>query len=138
MMAENIQDLRAGFSKIASIHLSFVYADFKGNIGIQAVGSVPIRATVGNYPVNGWDSKTQWSGFIPFEEMPYSNNPIKGYLVNCNNIYTAEGYKWYNSFGKEFKNGRVNRVVEILDDAIKRKKLLTQQDMIDMQSDVQD
>jgi penicillin amidase len=107
--ATNIQEFREGLSDVSILFLNILYADNKGNIGSQAIGRVPIREREGNYPLDGWDDKQLWQGFIPFEEMPYVINPPKGYIINCNNIPTSEQYKWYNSFGKEYKSGRINR-----------------------------
>ena len=65
---------------------NLVYADVDGNIGYQAPGRLPIRgAGDGSVPQPGWDSAYDWTGFIPFDELPRSFNPDEGYLVTANN-----------------------------------------------------
>ena len=50
---------------------NFVYADTKGNIGYQATGRWPIRKQGnGQAPVDGASGDYDWTGFVPYEEMP--------------------------------------------------------------------
>ncbi|MCK7530748.1 MAG: penicillin acylase family protein [Marinilabiliales bacterium] len=57
-----------------------------GNIGYQMPGDIPIRAKGdGTLPVPGWTDEYEWTGFIPFEEQPYTLNPAEGYIVTANN-----------------------------------------------------
>ena len=138
MLSTNTTEFRAACGKLMLVHISFVYADVSGNIGIQTAGRVPIRKFPGNYPVNGWNSDFSWKGFIPVEELPYSINPEKGYLINCNNIYAEDGYKWYNSIGIEYKNGRCERADEVITEKIKSGHKFTLDDMNKMQLDTVD
>ena len=47
------------------------YADRDGNIGYQAPGRLPLRgAGDGTMPQPGWDSAYDWTGFIPFDDLP--------------------------------------------------------------------
>ncbi|MBI4532562.1 MAG: penicillin acylase family protein, partial [Candidatus Melainabacteria bacterium] len=50
----------------------FTYADRAGNIGYQAAGIVPTRtkANVGTSIVTGWESQGDWTGTIPFNQLP--------------------------------------------------------------------
>lgn len=65
--------------------LNFVYADVAGNIGYQAAGSVPKRdGFTGDVPADGTSGTQEWSGFIPFEELPSVFNPPGGILVSAN------------------------------------------------------
>ncbi|GIS49256.1 MAG: hypothetical protein Ct9H90mP22_8440 [Gammaproteobacteria bacterium] len=41
--------------------------------------------------------KHDWQGYIPFEEMPYSFNPDKGYVSNGNNKIIGDEYPYYIS-----------------------------------------
>ena len=69
---------------------NFVYADVDGNIGYQAPGLIPIRAKGdGTVPSPGWTDEYEWKGFIPFESLPFSYNPPKGYIVTANNPVTS-------------------------------------------------
>ena len=49
-----------------------MFADTAGNIGYYAPGRVPIRKSGdGLTPVPGWSGEYDWTGFIPFEELPH-------------------------------------------------------------------
>ena len=55
---------------------NFVYADQQGNIGYIMAGAIPIRnkgqALV---PSPGWTGDYEWTGYIPFDELPQTYNP---------------------------------------------------------------
>jgi len=74
---------------------NFVYADIDGNIGYQSPGRIPQRAAGdGTLPVPGWTGDHEWTGFIPFESLPTSFNPEKGYISTANNAVVGEGYPY--------------------------------------------
>jgi len=78
---------------------NMVYADVDGNIGFVAAGRVPVRKPdndlKGQAPAPGWLAKYDWSGYIPFEELPRSYNPADGVLVTANQDITPPGYSRY-------------------------------------------
>ncbi len=96
---------------------NLLYADVEGNIGYQMPGNVPIRAKGdGTLPVPGWTGEYEWSGYIPFEELPYSFNPPKGYIVTANNAVVGEEYPYLIT--KDWNYGyRANRIVNMIEDA---------------------
>ena len=64
---------------------NFVYADVDGTIGYQCTGTYPVRgAGDGTAPVPGWTSEHEWTGWIPFEELPASQDPRRGFVVTAN------------------------------------------------------
>jgi len=72
---------------------NFVYADRDGNIGYQLPGRIPVRAKgTGLLPVPGWTGEYEWTGEIPFDELPSSFNPERGYIITANNRIIPEGY----------------------------------------------
>jgi penicillin amidase len=65
--------------------LNFVYADVDGNIGYKLAGQVPIRAQGEGYaPVEGWTGENEWTGYVPFEDMPEAFNPPEGIFATAN------------------------------------------------------
>ena len=65
---------------------NMVYADTQGNIGYSYPGRIPIRAQGdGRVPVPGWTGEYEWTGYVPFEELPHLYNPPQGYIVTANN-----------------------------------------------------
>jgi penicillin amidase len=75
---------------------NIVYADRDGNIGFVAPGLIPVRRPdndlKGLAPAPGWDARYDWSGFIPFEQLPRSYNPARGVIVTANNKIVPDSY----------------------------------------------
>lgn len=63
-------------------------ADTGGNIGYLYNAVSPKRDPSLDWsrPVPGEDPRSQWQGFIPFEQLPRVVNPESGWLQNCNNV----------------------------------------------------
>lgn len=117
--AENFTDFREAASKFDVPGQNLIYADPEGNIGYQAPGKLPIRATgqEGYLPTPGWSSEYDWQGFIPFEEQPWSYNPKSGYIVTANNAIVNDDYAHFLS--RDWDYGyRAARIVELLEEKI--------------------
>ncbi len=93
---------------------NFVYADVEGNIGYQMPGSIPIRAAGdGTLPVPGWSGEYEWTGFIPFDELPRSFNPPEGYIATANNAVVGPDFPYLIT--RDWSPGyRAQRIVELL------------------------
>ncbi|MEO8556105.1 MAG: penicillin acylase family protein [Actinomycetota bacterium] len=93
--AQNFAEFRAAARDFAVPSQNLLYADTKGHIGYQAPGQVPIRATStagappGYWPAPGWDPKYDWTGFVPFEQMPTAYDPPEGFIVAANQQVSA-------------------------------------------------
>jgi len=62
------------------------YADVAGDIGLVAPGLVPVRKSGdGLGPVDGASGKFDWTGYLPFEQLPQIHNPSAGFVFNANN-----------------------------------------------------
>lgn len=96
---------------------NLIYADVEGNIGYQMPGDIPIRKNGdGTLPVPGWTDDYEWTGFIPFEELPYAFNPEEGYIVTANNRCQPWDYPYLIT--KDWDYGfRANRIVEMIESA---------------------
>lgn len=112
--ARNWDDFVAAMRLIEAPQLSVAYADVDGNIGYWVTGKVPVRARGdGSVPAPGWTGEYEWTGEIPFEEMPHALNPPGGILVHCNNCIVPQDYPHY--LGNAWMNGyRARRVTEML------------------------
>lgn len=74
---------------------NFVYADVKGNIGWYAAGRIPIRRVGdGSLPYDGATNDGDWTGYIPFEELPNLYNPKEGFIVTANQRTVGTAYKY--------------------------------------------
>jgi penicillin amidase len=80
--------------------VNFVYADVDGHIGYQSTARIPIRVPghQGLVPVPGWDGRSEWQGFIPYEEMPYSLDPPSGFIVTANNKVVGDDYPHFLAY----------------------------------------
>ncbi|AJG19676.1 penicillin acylase family protein [Cupriavidus basilensis] len=78
---------------------NIVYADVDGNIGFIAPGRVPLRRAdndlKGLAPAPGWDARYDWSGFIPFEQLPRSFNPPEGVIATANQKIVEDDYPYF-------------------------------------------
>ncbi|WP_425570875.1 penicillin acylase family protein [Rugosimonospora acidiphila] len=64
---------------------NLVYADVDGNIGYQSPGKIPVRGKGdGRWPAPGWDSSYDWTGYLPFDELPSEFNPPQGFIATAN------------------------------------------------------
>lgn len=111
--ARDATEVKAALKNWISPCLNFVYADSR-NIGYQLAGAVPRRREgLGLYPVPGWESRFNWDGPIPFEEMPRVENPECGYVVSANNAIVAHDFPHFLSV--EWMGGyRAQRIGDLL------------------------
>lgn len=111
--ATNWEEFRDAASTFIAVSQNIVYADREGNIGLQATGGVPIRegGHVMIYP--GDTTQFDWTGLVPFEEMPYTYNPESGMVSSANNKTVDENYPYYIGTWYSLPN-RINRIRELL------------------------
>lgn len=95
MRAKNWEEFRTALRLWTVPAQNFVFADREGNIGYQLPGRIPIRAKGdGLLPVPGWTGEYEWTGEIPFEQLPSWFNPARGYIVTANNRIAPERYRY--------------------------------------------
>jgi penicillin amidase len=91
--AQDWQQFRAAAKLFTVPSQNLVYADVEGNIGYQSPGTIPVRAQGdGRWPVPGWDGAHEWTGSVPFDELPSVLNPDEGFIVTANNKVAGDGY----------------------------------------------
>ena len=110
---------------------NMIYADKQGNIGYVMAGAIPIRAKgQALLPSPGWTGEYEWTGLIPFDELPQSYNPEQHFIVTANNRVVDDSYPYYIT--NEWLNGyRAQRITNLLTS----KKKLTPEDMARIQAD---
>ncbi|MET9804611.1 penicillin acylase family protein [Streptomyces sp. NPDC006368] len=120
---------------------NLIYADAKGpegHIGYQAPGRIPVRAEGhdGTMPAPGWDPKYRWKKEpVPFDELPYEENPERGYIVTANQaVVDAEKYPYLltEDWGHGSRSQRINDLIE---SKIKDGGKISTDDMRTMQMD---
>ncbi len=129
--ATNAQEFREALRDWDLPAQNVVYADVDGNIGYVMAGLVPIRAKgQGLLPSPGWTGEYEWTGYIPFEELPQTHNPEQHFVVTANNRVVDDNYPHYIT--NEWSNGyRAARIRDLLTS----KGKLSLSDMAAIQSD---
>lgn len=118
-IAASFDDFRAAFRDYGAPAQNFVYADIDGNIGLQVPGRIPVRPAGddGGRPVDGSSGAHDWTGYLPFEELPALLNPPDGVIVTANNNPVDAAYPHY--LGSDWDAGwRATRIRQLLDEAI--------------------
>jgi penicillin amidase len=91
--ASTFTQFRAAAKLLATPSQNLVYADSEGTIGYQLPGAIPKRGSGDGDTVSpGWDTEFDWAGLIPFEELPWAENPEDGFIVTANNQIIGKGY----------------------------------------------
>lgn len=130
--ASSASEFREALHDWAAPSLNMVFADTAGNIGYIMAGRVPVRAQgSGLTAVPGWDGEHEWSGWIPFEELPQLWNPESGYIVTANNKVVDGSYPHHLSW--DYMPGyRAQRLQDLLEINTR----VTVDDCLAMQTDV--
>ncbi|HEX7734389.1 MAG TPA: penicillin acylase family protein [Ktedonobacteraceae bacterium] len=112
--ATNIDEFRAALRNWDVPAQNFVFADTHGNIGYLMAGAIPTRARgQALLPSPGWTGEYEWTGLIPFEELPQITNPLQHFIVTANNRVINDAYPHYITH--EWLNGyRAQRIRDLL------------------------
>jgi penicillin G amidase len=117
--ATNWEEFENALRDFAVPQQNIIYADVEGNIGFYAPALIPIRKTGsvskggGAIPVPGWTGEYDWTGFIPFEDLPHAFNPASAEVVTANNKIVPNGYPYFIS-SDWAEPYRINRITELL------------------------
>jgi penicillin G amidase len=130
--AQNWEQFRAAFSQFDAPGQNVVYADVDGNIGYQATGKIPIRASGdGSLPEDGSTDAYEWTGYVPYDRLPRVLNPASGILATANSRITPNGYP--NSLSTEWEAPwRVSRIYKVLESG----KQFSAVDMLALETDI--
>ncbi|MGE5156246.1 MAG: penicillin acylase family protein, partial [Betaproteobacteria bacterium] len=114
--AANFDDFRASLSLFGAPSQNFVYADVDGHIGYQLPGDIPIRSNPddrGARPVRGDDGSGEWTGRIPYDQLPWQLDPPDGWIVSANNAAVDANYPHF--IGQEWDPGyRAERIIDLV------------------------
>ncbi|MDJ0944939.1 MAG: penicillin acylase family protein [Kiloniellales bacterium] len=170
--ARNLAEFKSALQLVDFASQNVSYADSKGNIAYFVSGEVPLRedlqAAEPGDPVappflirqgtggQEWIPEenpppTQATAFaiLPFEEMPQTENPISGVIVNSNNDQAGNsldndplndfrpgGGLYYLNWGGRNFSIRAGRTTRLLEEALDDDDRLGPADMIELQADV--
>jgi penicillin G amidase len=129
--ARNWEEFRNVMKRVWGPAQNAAYADVDGNIGYVMAARVPIRKKGrGEIPVPGDTDDYEWTGYIPFEQLPQALNPDSGLIVTANARVVGPSYKPYLTDRWE-EPYRTARICELLRD----KGSLRPEDMLKVQTD---
>ncbi|MBO9128844.1 penicillin acylase family protein [Bacillus sp. 165] len=113
---------------------NFVFASKDGTIAYRANGKIPIREKGDSLvPVPGWTGEYEWTGYIPWDDLPTIVNPVEGFIATANNKVVNDDYPYHisNEWAQPYRAMRINEV-------LKQKNNITVQDMEKLQMDQYD
>jgi penicillin amidase len=129
--AKDWAEFKSGVKEFTVPGQNFVYADINGNIGYVAGVRLPIRwAQNPTLPMPGWTGQYDWTGFVPFEQLPSLYNPPQHYIASANNKMTDRAFPYHISNLWE-PPSRIQRIDEMLG----KQEKLTAEDFKHMQGD---
>ncbi|HEV2992805.1 MAG TPA: penicillin acylase family protein [Acidimicrobiia bacterium] len=75
---------------------NLVSADVDGHLRYRTVGEIPVRSTANAWgPVPGWTADHEWVGTVPYDELPSSRDPERGWIVTANQAIVGPDYPHY-------------------------------------------
>jgi len=113
MLARSVAEAGARISRVNAPY-NYVVADVDGNIAHFTAGRVPLRLYGdGSTPLPVTDGADSWDGVIPFEQMPGSVNPPRGWTGTANHRTLPADYP-YNYSTYFAASWRYRRMRELL------------------------
>ena len=129
--ARNWKEFRETLKRVWGPGQNAIYADVDGNIGYIMAARVPIRKKRhGEVPVPGDTDDYEWTGYIPFDQLPQALNPETGLIVTANARVVGPNYRPYLTDRWE-EPYRTARIYDLLHD----RHDLRPEDMLKVQTD---
>jgi penicillin G amidase len=129
--ARNWDDFRAALSEYRGPTQNFVYADTRGHIGYYGAGMIPVRrGGDGSVPYDGSTGAGEWTGYVPFAELPHVFDPPSGLIVTANSRVVGRSYRHHltHQWASAHRTRRIH-------DLLKDKTKLTIEDFRAVQGD---
>jgi penicillin G amidase len=129
--AKNWSEFRNAMKQVWGPAQNTVYADAAGNIGYIMAARVPIRKKGhGEVPVPGDTDDYEWTGYVPFDQLPQALNPESGLIVTANARVVGPDYKPYltDRWEEPYRTARIH-------DLLQGRHDLRPEDMLKVQND---
>ena len=130
--AENAAQVDSALQYWHSPAMNVLYADHLGHIGVRTSGFIPIRASGHGIGIlDGRTSATEWTGSIPFADLPHASRPPQEYLTSTNQQPVPETYPYYlnHDWPAAYRSLRIEKLLS-------SKEKHTVADLTNYQSDV--
>ncbi len=115
--ARDWNEFREALRTFRAVSQNVVYADNRGNIGLQCAAGIPLREGDGMAILPGQTDRYDWKGVVPFEEQPFEYNPPRGYVASANNRTVGPDYPHHIShwFDLPYRIDRIRQMLEAKD-----------------------
>lgn len=93
---------------------NIIYGDVEGNIGIRSAGYMPLRrSSPADGLLDGSTGDFEWSGRVPFEDLPHALNPYQGFLTSTNQRPRDSTYGYYlgNNWQNQYRSLRIDSLL---------------------------
>ncbi|HJY88319.1 MAG TPA: penicillin acylase family protein, partial [Candidatus Acidoferrales bacterium] len=130
--AQNWSEFRQALRQVPGPAQNAVYADVDGNIGFIVAARIPVRKKGdGSVPVAGDTDDYEWTGYIPFDELPQLLNPPGGVVATANARVVGPGYPHYltDRWASPYRTARIYELLAA-------KKDFRPGDLLSIQTDI--
>jgi penicillin G amidase len=121
------------------VSANLVAADKEGHIAWHATGRVPIRNGYSGFWPVAFESKQQqqWTGFIPYDELPSVFDPPGGMIITANEKRTGPDYPYHisYSFGSPHRAQRIRQRLEAKSNWSEQGFMAVQNDVYSLRAD---
>ena len=126
--AQNWDEFRARMRDAAGPAQNAVYADVDGHIGFIVAARIPMRRCAnwppagsnlplttpcGSVPMPGNTDDYEWTGYIPFDELPQVLDPPGGIIATANARVVGPGYPHFitSNWGPPWRTDRIYKLL---------------------------
>ena len=111
MAGKNYDDYQEALKGWDSPAQNFVFASRDGDIAMTVTGKFPLKSHgQGRFVGEGKASANGWAGFIPFEHIPRTRNPERGFVSSANQQSTGPEYPYYyNGYFDDYRGRYINK-----------------------------
>lgn len=130
--AKDWQQFRAVLAGYSGPGFNWIFASREGHIGYQAAGRVPLRiGFAGDAPLDGTGGQQEWSGLVPFDQLPTAFDPPSGRVVSANQdpFVAPTAYAVNGNFAAPFRSRQIRNLLAA-------RSKWTAQDLLAVQKDV--
>lgn len=109
--ARNWKEFCAAISVYGGAPQNHVYADVDGHIGYYGARYIPIRRSGdGSVPYDGATDEGEWTGWIPFEQLPHTFDPPSGHIATANARIVGRDYPHFisHAWSSPYRQKRIN------------------------------
>ncbi len=117
LQSRDWSDFRRALENCKNPGENFIYADARGNIGMQLAAEIPLRNFQNAWhPVSDTLYRADWLGAVPYELLPKIYQPLNDRIVNANQCLVDSSYAFYLSayWEPDYRYRRIHHLLDTL------------------------